>query len=324
QFTVKPGRKGRTADPSGVVAAVGRYATGAPEALAGPVPVETQIDLPRISDAAAEAAAIAANARLDLVIRVNNGREGAGGRTYQLPRAAIAAWTTVKPQSVDGQVELGVDQAQLAADLPGLLTEALTVPTQDERTLVYPGTDRLITTLQWGIDGTRVVDPGPALAEVAAALTEGRDADITAPVEVVPYQELTEEPPQNYGDPDGAKWIDVNKTTYTVTLYEGTTPVNSFYVSIGRGGRYETSDGTFYIYLRFDYQKMRGPPEDPYVTDTNWVSYFNSDIAFHSAPWNEPNGWGKRLSHGCVNMKTADAKTLFDWAPLGTKVEVHY
>ncbi|MDR0416142.1 MAG: L,D-transpeptidase, partial [Propionibacteriaceae bacterium] len=176
----------------------------------------------------------------------------------------------------------------------------------------------------WGLDGTQLVDAAPMVAEVAAALAEGRGAVLSAPVEVVPFEKRTEEPPQNYNEPNGAKWIDVNKSTYTVTLYEGTTPIRSFYVSIGRGGRYETSDGLFYIYYRLDFQIMRGPPEDPYESPTNWVSYFNTDIAFHSAPWNEPNGWGQRVSHGCVNMKTADAKALYDWAPLGTKVEVHY
>nr|MDA8088057.1 peptidoglycan DD-metalloendopeptidase family protein [Nitrospiraceae bacterium] len=32
------------------------------------------------------------------------------------------------------------------------------------------------------------------------------------------------------------------------------------------------------------------------------------------------NNFGHPMSHGCVNMKTPDAKWLFDWAPMGTPV----
>jgi len=29
------------------------------------------------------------------------------------------------------------------------------------------------------------------------------------------------------------------------------------------------------------------------------------------------------MSHGCVNMKTSEAKWLYNWAPKGTLVVVH-
>jgi lipoprotein-anchoring transpeptidase ErfK/SrfK len=30
------------------------------------------------------------------------------------------------------------------------------------------------------------------------------------------------------------------------------------------------------------------------------------------------------MSHGCVNMRTPDARWMFYWAPLGTLVNVHW
>ncbi|MDR1450667.1 MAG: L,D-transpeptidase family protein [Propionibacteriaceae bacterium] len=323
RFVVTPGHTGQTVDTAPLLAALGHYAADGSDALA-PLTLTVKPDLPQISDAAAEAAANAANARLGLSIVIDNGMKGLAARSYQIPAALIAAWTVVQPQPVDGEVELKVDKAKIEAELPALLAEALTVAMRPQTTLVYPGTTNVIDIVEWGIDGTKMTDPASALAAVTAALEEGRDAAVTASVEVVPFEEITKEPPQNYGEPNGAKWIDINKSNFTVTLYEGTTAVRSFLVSIGAGGKYETTDGVFYIYLKYDHQVMRGPPEDPYVSPTDWVSYFNSDIAFHSAPWNEPNGWGRRVSHGCVNMKTADSKAVYDWAPLGTKVEVHY
>jgi len=44
-----------------------------------------------------------------------------------------------------------------------------------------------------------------------------------------------------------------------------------------------------------------------------WVSYFvSTGVAFHGAYWHD--NYGRRMSHGCVNMKPEDAKWLFRWA----------
>jgi lipoprotein-anchoring transpeptidase ErfK/SrfK len=321
QFAVQPGHEGVTVDPSPVLDLLESYAIGHTELT--PVTVETEVDPPQIGDAAAAASAAQANARLGLTIVLHNGLSGSGERSYQIPAASIASWTTVEAHPAQGEIAIGVDTAKMTAELPPLLTEQLAVPMRPQTEVNIPGMDH-VGVIEWGLDGTQVADPGPALAEVAAALAEGRDATIAVAVVDEPFTTITQNPPNNYGDPNGAKWIDINKSNFTVTLYEGTTFIRSFYVSIGAGGKYETSDGTFYIYIKYEHQVMRGPASDPYESPTDWVAYFNNDIAFHSAPWNEPNGWGRRVSHGCVNMKTVDAKALWDWAPYGTKVEVHY
>jgi lipoprotein-anchoring transpeptidase ErfK/SrfK len=321
RFAITPGRDGLTVDIAPVLEAVERYAAG--DAEFQPVALDTVTDPPRITDAVAQAAVDKANAGLDLALVLDNGMTGYGRRTYQVDRGSIVGWTLFKSDAAAGEISVVYDRERIAAELPPLLTEGLAVPMQPQVTLVEPS-GAFIAVSELGVDGTKVTDPAPALSAVETALTEGRSAEISVPVEVEPYQEIETQPPSNYNEPNGAKWIDVNKSTYRVTLYEGTTAINSFLVSIGRPGPYETTDGTYYIYLRYDFQIMRGTPPDTYETPTNWVSYFNESIAFHSAPWNEPNNWGRRVSHGCVNMRTAEARILFDWAPLGTKVEVHY
>jgi lipoprotein-anchoring transpeptidase ErfK/SrfK len=50
--------------------------------------------------------------------------------------------------------------------------------------------------------------------------------------------------------------------------------------------------------------------------------YFYEDYALHGAYWH--NNFGTPMSHGCVNMNVADAGWIFDWAPVGTLVNVHY
>jgi lipoprotein-anchoring transpeptidase ErfK/SrfK len=64
---------------------------------------------------------------------------------------------------------------------------------------------------------------------------------------------------------------------------------------------------------RFDYCTPNVP----------WDTYFNGDQALHGTYWH--NMFGKAdMSHGCVNLSVANAKTVYDFAPIGTPVSVHY
>jgi lipoprotein-anchoring transpeptidase ErfK/SrfK len=64
---------------------------------------------------------------------------------------------------------------------------------------------------------------------------------------------------------------------------------------------------------------MSGPGYS--VPNVKWNTYFDGGIAFHTAYWH--NNFGQPMSHGCVNMREADAKTVYDFLPLGTLVHVH-
>lgn len=125
----------------------------------------------------------------------------------------------------------------------------------------------------------------------------------------------------------GEKWIDVDLTKKTVTAYRGDTPVwGPKKIVDGKNGT--TSTGSYKIYLRYDTQDMtnggRVSEDDPdyyYTEDVPWVQYFNGGIAFHGAPWRSSFGYSG--SHGCINMRVSEAKWLYDWAEMGTRVEVH-
>jgi hypothetical protein len=121
----------------------------------------------------------------------------------------------------------------------------------------------------------------------------------------------------------GERWIDVNLSTYTLTAFEGGTPVYSSPIVDGAPGT-PTVRGTFYIYWKLESQTMRGPNADgsEYVTeDVPWVMYFYADFALHGAYWRSSFGYSG--SHGCVNMPVGDAAWLYGWAGYGTRVEVH-
>jgi len=126
-----------------------------------------------------------------------------------------------------------------------------------------------------------------------------------------------------YDQPNGSKWVDVNQTTFTVTMYEGTTVVHKMPCVTGKPGT-PTHNGTYYIYLKQASTDMKGKNADgssyvqPHVP---WTMYFHNGEALHGAYWR--SSFGYRGSHGCVNLPVAQAKIIYQWAPLGTKVVVH-
>jgi hypothetical protein len=130
-------------------------------------------------------------------------------------------------------------------------------------------------------------------------------------------------------EPQVEKWIDVNRSTGVVTAYEGDAAVASFGASFGYDdsdqGFFATATGTYYIY---------GKNQD--LTWTEWGQAFIEDwMAFDSSRSNGfhswsmdqygnvlPNGAGK--TGGCVALEPSESAWLYDWAPVGTRVEIHW
>lgn len=136
----------------------------------------------------------------------------------------------------------------------------------------------------------------------------------TAPI-AAPAQSA---PPAAHGA-QGEKWIGVNLTTQTVTAYEGRTAVYSSIASTGTA-RTPTVVGTFRIYVKYVSTRMRGPGYD--LANVPYTMYFHGGYGIHGTYWH--NNFGTPMSHGCVNLPTPAAQWFFNWAPVGTKVVVHY
>lgn len=126
-----------------------------------------------------------------------------------------------------------------------------------------------------------------------------------------------------YGVATWERWIDVNLSTQTLTAYEGDTAVFTTRVSTGTW-QYPTVTGQFRIWLRYISQDMDGfrLGYDYFLEDVPHVMYFYEDYAIHGAYWH--NNFGTPMSHGCVNVHPDDAKWLYDFARLGTLVNVHH
>jgi hypothetical protein len=88
-----------------------------------------------------------------------------------------------------------------------------------------------------------------------------------------------------------------------------------------------TPRGTFTIYKKTPSRYMQGPlpnlPKDQYydLPGVPWNLYFTEQGAvIHGAYWHD--SFGRPYSHGCVNLSPQDARTIYTWAELGTKVVV--
>jgi lipoprotein-anchoring transpeptidase ErfK/SrfK len=131
--------------------------------------------------------------------------------------------------------------------------------------------------------------------------------------------------PTAYTEPDvvspvgnGEKWIDVDLTNQRLVAYEGHTAVYWVTVSTGLPGT-PTVTGQYNIYVKYPAQLMTGPGY--YLPDVPYVMYFYEGYGIHGTYWH--NNFGHPMSHGCVNTPTPDAKWLYEWAPVGTLVNIH-
>lgn len=118
---------------------------------------------------------------------------------------------------------------------------------------------------------------------------------------------------------NGVRWIDVDLTNQMVYAYEGDVVVNSFLVSTGTW-RTPTVTGQYKIYVKYRSAKMSGPGY--YLPNVPYIMYFYKGYGLHGTYWH--NNFGTPMSHGCVNLRTSDAEWLFNWASVGTLVNVHY
>lgn len=125
------------------------------------------------------------------------------------------------------------------------------------------------------------------------------------------------------------KRIEVDLTNQTTSAYEGDNLIYRFTVSTGKWNR--TPTGTYKIWTKVRKQKMSGGSKELgtyyYLPNVSYVMFFYNNktpkkygYSFHEAYWH--NNFGVPMSHGCINMKLADSKLLYEWADVGTQVNI--
>jgi lipoprotein-anchoring transpeptidase ErfK/SrfK len=134
----------------------------------------------------------------------------------------------------------------------------------------------------------------------------------TYDLRVVPDEELTPLSPQV---PDDQKHIQVDLATQTVTAFEGDAPVLIARCSSGAGDT-KTPTGDFRTYHKGPSIHMSNEGDDEAgvydLPGVPWVSFFTgTGVSFHGTYWH--NDYGRPRSHGCVNLRSMDAKFIYRW-----------
>jgi L,D-transpeptidase catalytic domain len=115
------------------------------------------------------------------------------------------------------------------------------------------------------------------------------------------------------------KRIDVNLTTQILTAYELDKAVFQTNISSGLqyGNHTATPTGEFHIQEKMSSKHMGNGnlfagAEDYELPGVPWTAFFTeAGHAFHGTYWHE--NFGTPMSHGCINMRTSEAKWLFAW-----------
>lgn len=126
--------------------------------------------------------------------------------------------------------------------------------------------------------------------------------------------------------PPHEKRIQVSLASQTLTAFEREKAV--FHTTISTGVENEgevpegeipteTPTGRFYIGNKMPSRHMgegdlTGSAEDYELLGVPWVCFFHeTGAAFHGTYWHD--NFGRRMSHGCVNLRTSDARWLYLW-----------
>jgi lipoprotein-anchoring transpeptidase ErfK/SrfK len=121
------------------------------------------------------------------------------------------------------------------------------------------------------------------------------------------------------------KWIEINLSQQTLYAHIGNNVVFTTLVSTGTAA-HPTPPGDYNVFEKLTKDDMtngKAGDDDYYnLPDVPWVMYFiGGGYAIHGTYWH--HNFGHVMSHGCVNAPTDAAESLYNWAPMGTRVVVH-
>ena len=137
-------------------------------------------------------------------------------------------------------------------------------------------------------------------------------------------EEPAYQPQTSYG---GSKYILVDISDQHMYVYEGDVMIYSFVASTGMNNA--TRTGLFYVQSKIP--NAYGATWDIWMPD--WLGIYWSgglENGIHALPI-LPNGatlWagylGRPISYGCVVLSSYDAQVLYNWAEIGTPVEIRW
>lgn len=160
-------------------------------------------------------------------------------------------------------------------------------------------------------EAVAVVETGAAVAE-AAIVPDTPTPEYIAPTAVANIPAPVSSPG------NGVHWFDVDLSDQRMYAYEGDTLVRTFVVSTGTW-QTPTLKGRFKVWIKLKSAPMSGPGY--YLPNVPHIMYYDGDYGIHGAYWH--NNFGVPMSHGCINLNLTDAEWAYNFASVGTVVNIH-
>ncbi|WP_300267942.1 L,D-transpeptidase [Microbacterium sp.] len=298
-YVATPAATGTGIDLDGLTAAISSaIADGDSGVSFSGAPTETT---PAVTDETAASTAETMNSMLGQI-----GFYVGDERTVAIKPEVAATWLEVVPD--DGELHVVADETEIQAvvdTLPGLVNRDAV----DARAVVNSNGE-VLRELNAGASGRELGDISNAASDFAAQLENG-NAVYELDVSETAFETATV-----------VRRIDLNLSTQRATAYENDQVVNSWAISSGLPGT-PTPTGNFSVFGHTAMQDMGCFEGAPYCTENvPWSTWFAPNIAFHGTYWH--SNFGSQMSHGCVNMPISAAKYIYEWAPVGTAVSVHW
>lgn len=192
--------------------------------------------------------------------------------------------------------------------------------------------------VQQGRDG-KAADETALMNDVRRTIAERintKEAPIAIAVKTTPFTERTVAPDYIAGLFEGL-YVDINLSKQRLFVMNGTVMTASYLISSGKRGT-PTPVGLFYILNRHPMAQSRLFPgiwmeKWMAITTTQGSAAGYNGFGLHRVPYLTINGQlvreslahlGRPASHGCVRIADAGADWLYDNAPIGTPVNIHY
>ena len=116
------------------------------------------------------------------------------------------------------------------------------------------------------------------------------------------------------GESTEEKWVEIDLSQQKLFVREGNRLIFEFPISSGLPWT-PTVTGEFRVWHKNKAQLMEGGSKENnnyyYLPNVPFNMFFYKGYAMHGAYWH--NDFGKPRSHGCVNMRPEDAKSLYYW-----------
>jgi lipoprotein-anchoring transpeptidase ErfK/SrfK len=183
---------------------------------------------------------------------------------------------------------------------------------------LYYETNHWVTGIDQGPDGK---DWYQLTSQLSQSLVYYVRRDHIRPIQDIEYL------PTSIHVPPEKKLIRVSLADQTLSAFEDEQLVFNTKISSGLGYKevsvkdpYATATpiGSFAVTSKYPSKHMggviaTGAPGSYTLPGVPWTTFFiyETGVALHGTYWH--NNFGNRMSHGCINMRNADAKWVFRW-----------